>query len=108
MATRVTPSTDESPLEIANVGRKPQQGRSKASLERLLSAARETGLPILGLMCVPPLGIEPAPFFALLAKMAADNGLDRLSMGMSDDFETAVMLGASHVRVGSALFGARK
>ena len=64
-------------------------------------------MPLVGLMCVPPLGLEPAPYFALLAKLARDNGLDGLSMGMSDDFETAVTLGASHVRVGSALFGAR-
>jgi len=59
------------------------------------------------LMCVPPLGVEPAPFFALLAKIAGDNGIAGLSMGMSGDFETAVMLGATHVRVGSALFGER-
>ena len=58
-------------------------------------------------MCVPPEGIEPAPFFALLAKLADDNGLAGLSMGMSGDFETAVMLGATHVRVGTALFGRR-
>ena len=58
-------------------------------------------------MCVPPLGIEPAPFFALLDKLAADHGLEGRSMGMSDDFETAIMLGATHVRVGSALFGTR-
>ena len=58
-------------------------------------------------MCVPPEGIEPAPFFAFLAKLADDNGLAGLSMGMSADFETAIMLGATHVRVGTALFGAR-
>ena len=58
-------------------------------------------------MCVPPLAVEAAPYFALLAKIAADNGLAKLSMGMSGDFETAVMLGATHVRVGSALFGGR-
>jgi len=73
----------------------------------LLAQARDADLPIGGLMCVPPAGIEAAPFFALLAKIAADNGITGLSMGMSDDFETAVMLGATHVRVGSALFGAR-
>ncbi len=59
-------------------------------------------------MCVPPLEIEPAPFFALLAKLADDHGLTQLSMGMSGDFETAIMLGATHVRVGSALFGERE
>ena len=58
-------------------------------------------------MCVPPLGIEPAPFFALLDKLARDHGLPGRSMGMSGDFETAVMLGATHVRVGTALFGER-
>ena len=58
-------------------------------------------------MCVPPAAIEAAPFFALLDKLARDHGLTGRSMGMSEDFETAVMLGASHVRVGSALFGAR-
>ena len=58
-------------------------------------------------MCVPPLDTEPAPFFAFLAKLADDQGLAKLSMGMSGDFETAIMLGATHVRVGSALFGER-
>ena len=70
--------------------------------------ARAADIPLAGLMCVPPLGIEPAPFFALLAKLADDHGLTGLSMGMSDDFETAMMLGATHVRVGSALFGDRE
>ena len=78
-----------------------------AELPALLAEARAAGIPLAGLMCVPPAGTEAAPYFALLAKLAADNGLAGLSMGMSDDFETAVMLGASHVRVGSALFGAR-
>src|SRR3546814_4013745 len=59
-------------------------------------------------MAVPPAEIEPAPFFALLAKLAREHGLDRLSMGMSGDFETAVWLGATHVRIGSALFGERQ
>ena len=73
----------------------------------LLAEARTAGIPLAGLMCVPPNGVEPAPYFALSAKMAADHGLAGLSMGMSGDFETAIMLGATHVRVGSALFGAR-
>jgi uncharacterized pyridoxal phosphate-containing UPF0001 family protein len=59
-------------------------------------------------MCIPPFDIEPAPFFAYLFKLAADNGLDQLSMGMSGDYETAVMLGSTHVRVGTALFGERR
>jgi pyridoxal phosphate enzyme (YggS family) len=65
------------------------------------------GLPVKGLMCLPPVDEEPALHFALLAKIAARNGLTELSMGMSDDFETGVRLGATQVRVGSALFGAR-
>ena len=68
---------------------------------------RELGLTISGLMCVPPAEVEAAPYFALLVKLAREHGLPLLSMGMSDDFVTAVMLGATHVRVGSALFGAR-
>jgi pyridoxal phosphate enzyme (YggS family) len=91
-----------------NIGAEEQKGGCPiAALPALLAEARATGLPLAGLMCVPPAGIEAAPYFALLAKLADDNGLAGLSMGMSDDFETAVMLGATHVRVGSALFGAR-
>jgi pyridoxal phosphate enzyme (YggS family) len=91
-----------------NIGAEEQKGGCAiAEVPALLAAAREAALPVAGLMCVPPQGIEAAPFFALLAKIAADNGLSQLSMGMSEDFETAIMLGATHVRVGSALFGAR-
>jgi pyridoxal phosphate enzyme (YggS family) len=91
-----------------NIGDEEQKGGcAVADLPALLAAARDAGLPIAGLMCVPPAGVEPAPYFALLAKLARDEGLSELSMGMSDDFETAVTLGATHVRVGSALFGAR-
>jgi len=91
-----------------NIGAEEQKGGCAiAELPGLLAQARAADLPVVGLMCVPPLGIEPAPFFALLDKLAADHGLAGRSMGMSDDFETAVMLGATHVRVGSALFGAR-
>jgi pyridoxal phosphate enzyme (YggS family) len=91
-----------------NIGAEDQKGGcALADLPALLAQSRAAGLPVIGLMCVPPLGIEPAPFFALLDKLAADHGLAARSMGMSDDFETAVMLGATHVRVGSALFGAR-
>jgi len=91
-----------------NIGAEDQKGGCAiAEVPALLASAREAQIPVAGLMCVPPQGIEAAPFFALLAKIADDNGLDQLSMGMSDDFETAVMLGATHVRVGSALFGAR-
>ncbi|TCU59634.1 hypothetical protein EDF58_102318 [Novosphingobium sp. PhB57] len=91
-----------------NIGAEEQKGGCAiAEVPALLASAREAALPVAGLMCVPPQGIEAAPFFALLAKIAADNGLSQLSMGMSEDFETAIMLGATHVRVGSALFGAR-
>ena len=92
-----------------NVGEEPQKGGCAiADLPALLSRARAADIALAGLMCVPPEAIEPAPYFALLAKLADDNGLTGLSMGMSGDFETAVMLGATHVRVGTALFGARR
>jgi hypothetical protein len=66
------------------------------------------GLPVVGLMCIPPLDEEPAPYFALLAKLAGECGLTELSMGMSADFETAIRFGATHVRVGTAIFGERE
>lgn len=92
-----------------NIGAEEQKGGCViADLPALLASARAADLPVRGLMCVPPLGIEAAPFFAFLAKLAREHGLAGLSMGMSDDFETAILLGATHVRVGSALFGARK
>jgi hypothetical protein len=91
-----------------NIGDEPQKGGcAVAALPSLLAQATAAELPVAGLMCLPPAGLEPAPYFALLAKLAHDHGLGGLSMGMSDDFETAAMLGATHVRVGSALFGAR-
>ncbi|QIG78553.1 YggS family pyridoxal phosphate-dependent enzyme [Stakelama tenebrarum] len=91
-----------------NIGDEPQKGGCDvASLAALLAEARTAELPVAGLMCVPPQEVEPAPYFALLAKLARDHGLDALSMGMSADFETAVTLGATHVRVGTALFGER-
>ena len=91
-----------------NIGDEPQKGGCEvAQLPSLLAEALAAGLPVAGLMCVPPADIEAAPFFALLDKLARDHGLAGRSMGMSDDFETAVQLGATHVRVGSALFGGR-
>lgn len=91
-----------------NIGAEPQKGGCPiAELPALIRSARAADIPLLGLMCVPPAGIEPAPFFALLAKMAREEGLERLSMGMSGDYETAIMLGATDIRVGTALFGAR-
>ena len=92
-----------------DVGEEPQKGGCPvADLPALLDSVRAADIPLAGLMCVPPAGIESAPFFAFLGKLADDNGLDQLSMGMSSDFQTAIMLGATHVRVGSALFGARE
>jgi len=91
-----------------NVGEEEQKGGCAVTeLAGFIAQARDADIPIAGLMCLPPAGIEPAPFFALLAKLAADNGLDGLSMGMSGDYETAIRLGATHIRVGTALFGAR-
>ena len=91
-----------------NIGAEPQKGGCGiADVPALLQQAREADIPVVGLMCVPPAEVESAPYFALLAKMAREAGLEGLSMGMSGDYETAVMLGATHVRIGSALFGAR-
>jgi pyridoxal phosphate enzyme (YggS family) len=91
-----------------DIGEEPQKGGCAiAELPALLKQAADAEVPVIGLMCVPPLAIEPAPFFALLDKLARDHGLPGRSMGMSGDFETAIMLGATHVRVGTALFGER-
>jgi pyridoxal phosphate enzyme (YggS family) len=95
-----------------NIGDEDQKGGCAIdALPALLAEARAADLPLAGLMAVPPAGVEAAPYFALLAKLARDNdlvgGLGGLSMGMSGDYETAVTLGATHVRVGTALFGDR-
>ncbi len=91
-----------------NIGAEEQKGGcAVAELPDLLKAAQDAGVPVAGLMCIPPAEVEPAPFFALLAELSARHGLAQLSMGMSDDFETAIMLGAMYIRVGTALFGAR-
>ncbi|MDL2341024.1 MAG: YggS family pyridoxal phosphate-dependent enzyme [Pseudomonadota bacterium] len=88
-----------------NIGAEDQKGGCAiADVPALVAAVRDRGLPLLGLMAIPPLGFEPAPFFALLAKLAWREGLSGLSMGMSSDYRAAVMLGATCVRVGSALF----
>jgi len=89
-----------------NIGDEPQKGGCPvADLPALLQAARDAALPLAGLMCIPPGGIEPAPYFALLAKLARRHGLSGLSMGMSADYDISITLGATHVRVGTALFG---
>lgn len=91
-----------------NIGDESQKGGCEIKdAPALLKEMRKAGLPATGLMCVPPADVEAAPYFALLAKIARDNGVTGLSMGMSGDYETAVMLGATHVRVGTALFGTR-
>jgi PLP dependent protein len=92
-----------------NTGEEPQKsGVAPQEADAFIAVCRSTfGLTVEGLMCIPPAGEPPAPHFALLAKIAARNGLSKLSMGMSGDFETAVRLGATSVRVGSALFGER-
>ncbi len=91
-----------------NIGDEPQKGGcAVAELPALLETARIAGLRVVGLMALPPEGVESAPYFALLAKLARRHGVTGLSMGMSADFETAIMCGATHVRVGTALFGER-
>jgi pyridoxal phosphate enzyme (YggS family) len=92
-----------------NTGEEPQKaGVLPSEVDAFVAACRDTHkLPIVGLMCIPPVDEEPALHFALLAKMAARNGLAKVSMGMSADYEMAVRLGATHVRVGTALFGER-
>ncbi len=92
-----------------NTGEEPQKaGVAPAEADAFIAACRdEYGLNVIGLMCIPPVLEEPALHFALLEKIARRNGLKNLSMGMSHDYETAIAFGASHVRVGSAIFGPR-
>ena len=88
-----------------NIGEEEQKGGCAISeVGDLVQMVRASPLPLAGLMAIPPLGIEPGPYFALLAKLAGDNGLTGLSMGMSGDFRPAVMMGATAVRIGTALF----
>lgn len=91
-----------------NTGAEPQKaGILPADTDDFISECRALDLPLKGLMCIPPVAEDAAEHFTLLAEMAARNGLSGLSMGMSGDFETAIAHGATHVRVGSAIFGAR-
>ena len=92
-----------------NTGEEPQKaGIAPGEADAFITSCREKfGLVISGLMCIPPVNDAPAPHFALTAKIAARNGLKNLSMGMSADFAVAIQLGATHVRVGSAIFGHR-
>ena len=92
-----------------NTGEEPQKaGIMPAELDAFVAACRDTHrLPVVGLMCIPPVEEAPGPHFALTAKIARRNGLAKLSMGMSVDFASAIQFGATHVRVGSAIFGHR-
>ena len=91
-----------------NTGEEPQKaGILPAEADAFIDEARAMDLPVKGLMCIPPVNEEPSLHFALLAKIAERNGLPELSMGMSSDFKSAVALGASYIRVGSAIFGER-
>ena len=91
-----------------NTGEEPQKaGILPGDADAFIAEARAMDLPVRGLMCIPPVEETPSLHFALLAKIAARNGLDALSMGMSADFETAIAFGATHVRIGSAIFGER-
>jgi pyridoxal phosphate enzyme (YggS family) len=91
-----------------NTGTEPQKaGVLPSEASTFLADCRRIDLPVVGLMCIPPEGEDPSPHFALLAALAADHGLGGLSMGMSSDFEAAIAHGATHIRVGSAIFGAR-
>jgi PLP dependent protein len=88
-----------------NIGDEPQKGGCAVDeVGEMVAAVRESSLQLVGLMAIPPLGLDPAPFFALLAKLAREHGLTGLSIGMSADYRSAVMLGATAVRVGTALF----
>lgn len=91
-----------------NTGAEPRKaGVLPKDLDRFLADCRGYGLPVTGLMCIPPAEEDPDPHFAMLAGMAERHGLARLSMGMSGDFAAAIARGATHVRVGSAIFGSR-
>jgi len=96
-------------LVQVNTGEEPQKaGVPPLDADAFIALCRDQlALPLVGLMCIPPLDEAPAPHFALLRDLARRNGLEQLSMGMSGDFEVAIRLGATHVRVGTAIFGAR-
>jgi hypothetical protein len=102
----------EKPMKLfvqVNIGREPQKaGVDPDQADAFLAECREVhGLEILGLMCIPPAEEDPKPHFTLLAEIARRNGLSRLSMGMSGDYPVAIACGATHIRVGSAIFGGR-
>ena len=95
-------------LVQVNIGREPQKaGVDPDAADDLIAAVRASALPLDGVMCIPPAEGDPVPHFDRLGEIARRNGIDQLSMGMSGDFEIAIRRGATHVRVGSAIFGAR-
>ncbi len=94
-------------VEVDLAGEPHKGGCPVSGLGALIAAARDAAIPLAGLMAIPPVGLEPAPWFALLSKLADDHGLTGLSIGMSGDYPTAVRIGATHIRVGTALFGQR-
>ena len=107
---RIAQETGDCPEAFVqvNTGEEPQKaGVMPLEADGFVQRCRELDLPVTGLMCIPPVGEEPSLHFALLAKIANRNGLEKLSMGMSGDFESAIELGATHVRVGSGVFGER-
>jgi hypothetical protein len=114
LADRLAAAFDRAGLERdcfvqINTGEEPQKaGIWPDAADQFIAYCRAAGLPVVGLMCIPPLSEAPAPHFALLRTIAERNGVSGLSMGMSADFETAITLGATHVRVGTDVFGERK
>ena len=107
---RIAQETGDCPEAFVqvNTGEEPQKaGVMPLEADGFVQRCRELDLPVTGLMCIPPVDEEPSLHFALLAKIANRNGLEKLSMGMSGDFESAIELGATHVRVGSGVFGER-
>ncbi len=95
-------------LVQVNTGDEAQKaGVARAEASDFIRSCQDMGLPVVGLMCIPPVGEEPRSHFSLLAELAAKHGLGVLSMGMSSDYEAAIACGATHVRVGTAIFGAR-
>jgi uncharacterized pyridoxal phosphate-containing UPF0001 family protein len=106
----LSPATFNTPrfLIQINTGREPQKGGVvPEELPALLGYCQKKGLPVAGLMCIPPHGVPPAPHFLLLKELAGEHGLKELSMGMSGDYEEALAHGATMIRIGTALFGER-
>ncbi len=94
-------------IQVNTGGEAQKSGIAPEETTEFLKFCRSIGLQIIGLMCIPPVNEDPAPHFTRLAKLARENGLEKLSMGMSDDFDTALQCGATHIRLGSAIFGER-